>query len=206
MWRAMTIGAAALAAAGCASVQTMWAHDANRRMPDMPTLNELQNCEEKAQCRDDAARRRAALRDYRNAARFCGRVASYHFEEARYNSASRLLLGALGTVAGAVISPALAARAASKSAIAAWAGVSGATNALLTEVESGPLSVAESLGARDAGVRARQDFNDRILEETDAQKIVLLSQMMMNACTDGIPDDNGGGGAGAPGRAASGPG
>lgn len=95
--------------------------------------------------------KKAAIhKDMGEALSFCRGILNHYEKKANATNYWMLGIAGVGTVAGAVIVPALAAKAtASKSAIAAWGGMSGIANATQSSLSSSGLDSSSILLTRE---------------------------------------------------------
>ena len=117
-----------------------------------------------------------ALNAYLQAHEFCRQVHNYY--ESRDNRAgfSQLIVGTVGTLAGAVIAPI-----SSGGAARAWSGLSGATNALQTSIEdnfSGQIASKRRAAVQDA----TKEGGSKYATSLAATDKVIASINMAAAC------------------------
>lgn len=140
-------------------------------------------------CKEGKACEVADAREaYAKASEFCRQVHSYYESQGLYSDSGRLGVGIVGVLAGTVASP-LSSGAAAK----AWAGLSGATNGLQTQMDgafSGAISIRRQEGINAARVRAAQDFHTAMTATWYATKpnydiAVMRAVDMAAACSMG---------------------
>lgn len=128
-------------------------------------------------------RKSAVLKDMGKALVFCRGILNRY--EKKANATSYWLLGVavVGTIAGGVIVPALSAKAtASKSAIAAWGGLSGMANATQSMLSSENLDSSSILATRHKVAYAVGDVLTAFLGESSVEKQQGLVLKMYSVC------------------------
>ena len=108
-------------------------------------------------CAADACSEQEALKMYLQANNYCREVQNYYESGGQRANSNKLAIGAVGSLAGAVAAPL-----ASGDAAKAWAGLSGATNALQTSMEeafSTSVAAKRRKAVKDAAVAGETAYS-----------------------------------------------
>lgn len=111
------------------------------------------------------------------ASNYCREVQNYYESGGFYAKSSRLAIGTLGAVAGSVLAPL-----SNGTATTAWAGVSGATNALQSQMDEA-FSSAVAVRRRAAIVQSAEFGARQYFKENDDKSRVLTAVNMARSCS-----------------------
>ena len=128
-------------------------------------------------CADGACQDKDVLDAYLQAHIFCRSVHNYYESGGSRAGKTQIAIGAIGSLAGSVISPI-----ANGSAAKAWAGLSGTTNALQTSVKenfSGSIAAKRTKAVADATINGETAF----ALAPDAKTKVIAAINMATACS-----------------------
>ncbi|MCE1185557.1 MAG: hypothetical protein LWW92_08155 [Rhodocyclales bacterium] len=132
----------------------------------------------------DAAAKKVELdKDMQSALGFCKNVLNYYEKNATYSSRALTGIAVVGAFAGGVVVPALSAQATlSKSAIAAWGGVSGLANTAQNTVVGNNLGPDSFVGSRAKIMVSVQGVMESYFKEDSADKRAELVLRMYSTC------------------------
>lgn len=153
---------------GCASLT-------QRQTASWPWVEEdgsFKLCNKGASCTDQDA-----LRAFEMASKFCRNVHNFYESRGQAGLGAKASIGILGTLAGAVAAPL-----ANGSATKAWAGLSGASNAMQTQMDdalSNALSLKRQAAIADAVKEGASEFDG--IQNSPAKQ-VIAAMMMSNGC------------------------
>jgi hypothetical protein len=124
----------------------------------------------------------AAGEDFQEAIVFCRSVLNHYERGGKKAASTKIAIGAIGSIAGGIVAPSLAAGGAAMSAIAGWSGLSGVTNSLLTDFGKSSIDEDFYFQERRNVAKALKSSITRISAETDAAKKVEFSRELAATC------------------------
>ena len=127
-------------------------------------------------CQADACTTREAMSAYLAASMYCREVHNFYESDGNRTGIAQTGIGTFGTLAGTVAAPL-----SSGNAAKAWAGLSGATNAMQSTIRdnlSGSLAIKRTKAVLDATKSGQKEF----AAETNPTKQVLVSINMAVSC------------------------
>ncbi|MBA1245818.1 hypothetical protein [Pseudomonas japonica] len=129
---------------------------------------------DKRPCADTCTPKEAA-QAFADAVGFCRAVQNYYEKHGFYATNSKFLMGAFGTLSGAVAAPL-----AGGGAKDAWAGLSGSTSALQTGFEEGFSSAVYVRRRASVASAGKEGILQYSLAETDNQRAIVAVAMAFN--------------------------
>lgn len=120
-----------------------------------------------------------ALETYVKASNYCRQIQNYYERFGVHTNSTKLAIGTVGAISGSVIAPI-----AKGTGAAAWSGLSGATNALQTNMDqafSGSINVKRRQEVARAADEGAEEFKD----ESGPEERVLIAINMARKCSMG---------------------